>query len=249
MYTDTTYCDVGYCLAERSGGFAFQPPRTVFSGRDKPLGMRAIQNCPAVNSIERQLVEMPSPIGIRLTLEDDGTGPALDVIPTGTFAQPEIIGEMVSLEPPERWRHPKMPVLQISLPFFFVTDTPCMVAQLPPFFGPATRRWPGTMVAGRFPLTVWPQNLTWAFEWDLPGEELTIRQGEPLCYFLFEFNHSDKRPKLVEATLTPDLVEYRQGMQGIHHLTPNIEEVWEMAKARRPERLLVPLEKAEAEDA
>ncbi len=101
------------------------------------------------------------------------------------------------------------------------------------------------MVAGRFPLTVWPQNLTWAFEWDRPAEELAIRQGEPLCSFLFEFNHPDKRPRLVEAALTPELDEYRQGMQGIHHMTPKIEEVWEMAKARRPERLLVPLTEAE----
>ncbi len=71
MYSETTYCDVGYCLADPSGGFAFQPPRTVFSERDKPLAMRAVQNCPAVNSIERQLVEMPSPIGIRLTLDPE----------------------------------------------------------------------------------------------------------------------------------------------------------------------------------
>lgn len=245
MYGDVVYCDVGYCLADPSGGFAFQPPRTVFSGRDRPLAMRAVQNCPAVNSIERQLVEMPSPIGIRLRLEDDGSGPALEVIPSGTLVQPEQIGEMITLEPPERWRHPKVPVLQIALPFFLVTDTPCMVAELPPFFGPAMRRWPGSMIAGRFPLHVWPQNLTWAFEWDRPQEELTIRQGEPLCYFLFEFNHPSKRPRLVEAALTPELAEYRQGMQGIHHLTPNVEEVWEMARARRPERLLVPLEESE----
>jgi hypothetical protein len=57
---------------------------------------------------------------------------------------------------------------------------------------------------------------------------------------LFEFNYPDRRPNLIEAVLTPELDEYRQGMQGIHHLTPKIEEVWEMARARRPERLLVP---------
>ena len=110
MYAETTYCDVGYCLADPKGGFAFQPPRTVISERDKPLGKRAIQNCPAVNSIERQLVEMPSPIGIRLTLDTDGASPELEVIPTGTFVQPEQIGKMITQEPPERWRHPKMPV-------------------------------------------------------------------------------------------------------------------------------------------
>ena len=245
MFSETIHCDVGYCLADPSGGFAFQPPRTVFSEREKPLGMRAVQNCPAVNALERQLVEMPSPIGIRLTLEDDRGQPALNVIPQGTFVQPEAIGQMLTMERPERWRHPKKPVIRISLPIFFVTDEPCVINQVPPFLGPQMRRWPGTMVAGRFPLTWWPQNLSWDFEWDRPDQELTIRQGEPLCYFLFEFNHAQKRPRLVEAALTPELDEYRQGMQGIHHLTPNVEEVMEMAKARRPARLLVPLDEAE----
>ena len=245
MYAETIHCDVGYCLGRSAGGFAFQPPRTVFSQRERPLAMRAVQNCPAVNSLERQLVEMPAPIGIRLALHEESDGPALEVIPKGTLAQPEEIAEMVWLEPPERWRNPKTPVLQIALPYFFVTDAPCMLAQLPPFFNASMRRWPGAMVAGRFPLTLWPQNLAWAFEWDRPGEELLIRQGEPLCYFLFEFNHSAKRPRLVEAALTPELDEYRKGMQDIHHVTPDIEEVWERAKARRPERLLVPLEEAE----
>jgi len=245
MYTETINVDIGYCLAEPEGGFAFQPPRSVFSERDRPLGTRAIQNCPAVNAIERQLIEMPSPIGITLTLGEEDGEPELEVEPQGTLAQPEKIAEAIWLEPAERWRHPKRPVIQIRLPFFLVTDEPCMVSQLPPFLSPAMRRWPGMMVAGRFPLTIWPQNLTWAFEWDRPDEPLSLKQGEPLCYMMCEFDHVAKRPRLLEAALTPELDEYRQGMQGIHHLTPKIEEVWDMARARRPERLLVPLDEYE----
>jgi len=246
MFSETRYVDIGYCLKDPAGGFAFQPPRTVFSTRDKPLGMRAIQNCPAVNLLERQLVEMPSPIGLHLKMVSEGGQPKLQVISQGTFVQNEALGEMLSMLPPDRWRHPKKPVIQIRLPIFLVTDEPCLVAQIPPFLGTAMRRWPGNMVAERLPLTLWPDNLVWSFEWDRPGEELTVKQGEPLCYFLFAFNHPDKRPRLIEAALTPELDEYRQGMQGIEHLTTEIEDVWARARARRPERLLVPLEEAEA---
>ena len=246
MFSNTEYCDIGYCLKETSGGFAFQPPRTVFSERDKPLGMRAVQNCPAVNALERQLVEMPSPIGIRMNLQNRDGNLGINVNPQGTFAQPDALNSMLRIEPPERWRHPKKPVVQIDLPFFFVTDEPCIISQVPPFLGSAMRRWPGMMVAGRFPLHYWPQNLTFSMEWDRPNEELTIKQGEPLCYFLFEFNHPDKRPRLVEAALTPELDEYRQSMQSLHHLTPDIADVMERAKDRRPARLMVPLDEAEA---
>ena len=246
MYSQSVPADVGYCLVEPDGGFAFQPPRPVIAGRDRPLGARAIQNCPAVNAMERQLVEMPSPVGITLALGEEEGEPALEVRAQGTFVAPERIAEMIWLEPAERWRQPERPVLQLRLPFFFVTDEPCVLNQLPPFLAPAMRRWPGMMVPGRFPLTAWPQTLSWAFEWDRPDEELTLKQGEPLCYFLFEFNHAAKRPNLVEAALTRELAEYRAGMQEIHHVTPEIEEVWEQAKTRRPARLLVPLAEAEA---
>ncbi len=249
MFQNTQPVDIGYCLADPAGGFAFQPPRTVFSERERPLAMRAVQNCPAVNALERQLVEMPSPIGIRLTLEERAGQFALGINPQGTFVQPEEVQNLVTLEPPERWRHPKKPVIQIRLPIFFVTDEPCHMSQIPPFLGPQMRRWPGSMIAGRFPLELWPQNLTWAFEWDRPGDELAIRQGEPLCYFMFEFNDPEKRPHLVEAALTPELDEYRQGMQGLHHLTSDIEDIMARAGDRRPERLLVPLDEAEGTQA
>lgn len=241
MYSKPVYCDIGYCLKDPEGGFAFQPPRTVFSQRSKPLGQRAIQNCPAVNGLERQLVELPSPVAAVLSIGAGGPVPELKVNPKGTFVQPDKVGEMLSIDPPERWRDPKRPVLRLKLPFFFVTDEPAMLSLVPPFLGPGMRRWPGTMVAGRFPVTDWPQNLSWTFEWDQPGEELVLRAGEPLAYALFEFGDPNKRPRLVEAELTDVLDEYRRGMEGIHHLTDRIEEVWETAHARRPERLLVPL--------
>ena len=75
----------------------------------------------------------------------------------------------------------------------------------------------------------------------MPGAELAIRQGEALAYALFEFDAPHKRPKLVEAALTPELAEYRAGMQDIHHMTTDIEAVWEGAAERRPETLLVTL--------
>lgn len=240
MYTETQHCDIGYCLADPRGGFAFQPPRTVISQRERPLGARAVQNCPAVNGLERQLIEMPSPVGLRLTLETEDGAPALSVIPVGTFVEPEIIGRMLSLDAPDRWRHPARPVLRLILPWFFVTDDPCMMAQLPPFLGASMRRWPGTVVARRWPVHLWPQTLEWVFEWDRADQELTLRQGEPLCYFYCEFNHPAKRPRLVEAELTADLAEYRQGLDGVEHITPRLDEMWEQARHRRPARLLHP---------
>ncbi|MEM6906632.1 MAG: hypothetical protein AAF568_12115, partial [Pseudomonadota bacterium] len=82
--------------------------------------------------------------------------------------------------------------------------------------------------------------------WDRPGEELLIRQGEPIAYAMGEFGDPNKRPRLVEAALTPELDEWRRGMDGLHHFVPDIEEIWRNCAPRRPARLLVPLEEADA---
>lgn len=242
MYANPENIDIGYCLADPAGGFAFQPPRTVVSGRSRPLGARAVQNCPAVNSLERHLVEIPSPIALRMSLFSQDGELALRINQAGTLARPEVLNRMLSVEPPQRWRDPRKPVLQLKLPFFFVTDEPCWAVILPPFLAPQMRRWPGTMVAGRYPVSDWPQSLSWALEWDALDQELVIRQGEVLAYAMFEFDAPHKRPRLVEAELTEELAEYRAGMDGVHHLTDRIEDLWATARARRPARLLKPLE-------
>lgn len=61
------------------------------SPRDKPLGTRAIQNHPKANGLERQLVEIPSPVGIRLTMDRTEDRPELSVEPVGTLVQEEKI--------------------------------------------------------------------------------------------------------------------------------------------------------------
>ena len=244
MFAETEEREIGWCLTEaaEAGGFAFPPPRTVFETRARPLGARAVQNCPAVNALERLLVEIPCPVSLRLALEQEADGPALTVIEQGTLVEADPLGRMLSLEPPERWRDPARPVLQLALPWFFVTDTPAMANLLPPFLSAGIRRWPGSCIAGRWPVTVWPQDLVWAFEWDRPEDELTLKQGEPLALALFEFNRPDARPRLVEAAPSAELVEYRRQMANIRHITPEIEEVWRMAEGRRPARLMVPLD-------
>jgi hypothetical protein len=241
MYAKAFPVDVGYCLTDDKSAFAFEPPRTVMSKRTKPLGMRSVQNCPAVNGLERQLVEIPAPIALRMRLSTANGELGIQIDPKGTFARPDILRRMLTVEPPERWREPKKPVLQMELPFFFVTDEPCWANILPPFLSPFLRRLPGTVVAARYPVSDWPQSIRWALEWDDLDSELLIRQGEVLAYAMFEFDHADKRPRLLEAEMTPELEEYRAGMVDLHHMTDQIEEVWVNARARRPKTLLSPL--------
>ncbi|MEL6768440.1 MAG: hypothetical protein AAFP17_14765 [Pseudomonadota bacterium] len=243
MYSSTERCPVGYCFAEDESAFAYQPPRIVIEGRQRPAGARAIQNCPAVNSLERQLIELPSPVNLRLRMKIAGPGKAeIGVVQKGTFVEPARLQKMLTLAPPPAWPHPQRPLLQLRLPYFFVTDDAAMASMLPPFFTSAMRRWPGLMQPERWPLSIWPQDLIWTLEWQDPDGELQLKQGEPLGYLHLEFNRPDKRPDLVEAALTPALAEYRAGMDQVEAITDQIEEIWDTAGTRRPARLLTPLD-------
>ena len=97
------------------------------------------------------------------------------------------------------------------------------------------------MVVGRYPVTDWPQDLIWSLEWEDFEAELVLRQGEPLAYASFEFNDPNKRPAMIETRMNPALEEYRAGMDGIHHMTDQIEEIWSNARSRRPETLMTPI--------
>lgn len=240
MYGATIHIDVGYCLADPAAGFAFPAPRTVASTRSRPLGARAVQNCPAVNLLERHLIELPSPLALRMSLATEGGRLSMKIDPKGTAAKPEWLKRFLWIEPQARWREANRPVLRLRLPWFFVTDEPCFATMTPPFLHKGMRRWPGTGVAGRWPASVWPASVDWALEWDDPKGELVLRQGDPLAYVAFAFDHPDKRPRLVEAELTPDLADYRAGMDGVHHITDDIPALWASAGARRPARLLKP---------
>lgn len=240
MYESIRRVPVGWCCDREEAAFAFEPPRPVFSRRARPLSTRSVQNCPAVNDLERHLIEIPSPIGLRLRAVDEGASPEIFVVPAGTTVEEHAIGDFLILEPPERWRDPRKPVLQIRLPFFLVTDEECWITQLTPFFEPAMRRWPGSVTAGRFPLHIWPRSLQWSFEWDDFSNDLVIKPGEPLCYILCCFTDPAARPELVEAELTPELKEYRAGMSEVGEITDDIPGVWAEAESRRPAILLTP---------
>jgi len=242
MFETTPRIPVGWCCDREEAAFAFEPPRTVFSRRERPLSTRSIQNCPAVNDLERHLIEIPSPIGLRLRAVDEGETPEIFVVPQGTTVEENAIGDFLTIEPPDRWRDPRKPVLQVRLPFFLVTDESCWATQMPPFFEPAMRRWPGTMTAGRIPLHIWPRSLQWPFEWDDFSQDLVIKPGEPLCYLQCAFSNPGARPELVEAKLTPELRDYRAAMDQVGEITDDIEGVWAAAESRRPANLLTPVD-------
>ena len=133
------------------------------------------------------------------------------------------------------------PVLQLSLPYLFLSDEPVYMSQVAPFMHYSREPLPGTIFGGRFPINVWPRPLMWAFEWHEPQKPLKIARGDPLFYACFETLPQDRGVAMVEAQRTPELLEYLELISGAVNYVNQTFSLFEAAEARRPETLVTPV--------
>jgi hypothetical protein len=114
------------------------------------------------------------------------------------------------------------------------------VSQLDAFAHYRANPLPGTIFGGRFPVSIWPRPLMWAFEWHEPGKDLVLKRGEPLFYVQFEGMDPSRPVQLVEAEKTADLVAYLEKLSGVVNYVNQTFSLFKAAEAVRPKKLLVP---------
>lgn len=235
--------DVGWVLDTNQAQFIWEAPRRL--SRDNPTASHAksVVFCPAVQDHEARIFEVPCPIDVRLKFSMNGGpngSPALiNANGDQSTVRPKTLGQMMSVIGRKEWRHPDRPILQIVTPYFFVSDEPVYMTQMPPFAHYRANPLPGVLIGGRMPIHIWPRVMMWAFEWYEPTKELELKRGEPWFYVRFE-THDPSRPvRLFEAEMTPKLKEYTQGTAGVANYVNRTFSLFNTAKQRRPEKLLV----------
>jgi hypothetical protein len=150
------------------------------------------------------------------------------------------LNEVLTLVNEAEWRFPDRPTVQLHLPYCFIADEPVWMSQLAAFAHYRPDHLPGTIFGGRFPVSIWPRPLMWAFEWHEPGKDLTLRRGEPLFYVQFEGMDPSRPVQLVEAEKTPELTAYLEKLSGVVNYVNQTFTLFKAAEALRPKRLLVP---------
>tara|TARA_B100000963_G_scaffold351997_1_gene364500 strand:- start:958 stop:1698 length:741 start_codon:yes stop_codon:yes gene_type:complete len=230
--------DVGWYIEEPIGKFVFHKPEPLFRERLKPLSNRAVQACPAVNELERDLFVIKNAFDIRLRCKKRDNIYDLHIVEEGTRIDDDLIPRFVFLMAPKFWRAEDKPVIQIKIPYFFLADEPCYMTQTSPHMNSNARKWPGMLISGRFPINVWPRIMNWAFEWDDLSEDLILRRNDPLCYLYFETANLRTKANLFEIENTPELEEYRKGLAAVPKFVSNTFSLFETALERRPKQLL-----------
>lgn len=230
--------DIGWFLEEDKGKFVFYEPQPLFKDRSKALSQRAVQACPAINELERDYFVIKNPFDIRLRCSRRGDQYDLHIVEDGTRIDEDLISQYVFLMQPDLWRTRSRPVIQIKVPYFFLCDEPCYMTMIAPFMSPEIVKWPGIMIGGRLPISIWPRILNFAFEWSDLDTDLILRRGHDLCYLYFETANLRTKPNLYELEYTEELKEYRSGLSATPKYMSNTFSLFETAIKRRPKKLM-----------
>ncbi|MCB6178146.1 hypothetical protein LHP98_08380 [Rhodobacter sp. Har01] len=233
---------VGWFLAHDKGAVLYDPPERVSFRQTNKAHAKSASRCPGVIQLESRYFAVKCPFDIQVGFQRDDRGKPQLVNRAGAASpiRSTKLGEVLTLVSEAEWRYPDRPTVQLHLPYCFVADELVYITQLSAFLHYRPDPMPGTIFGGRFPVSLWPRPLMWAFEWHEPAKDLILRRGEPLFYCQFEGTDPARPVQMVEAERTPELAAYMDKLSGVVNYVNQTFSLFKAAEAMRPKRLLTP---------
>ncbi len=234
--------EVGWFIADDRASVIWDDPAPFSRNLPKPQSAKSVQVCPAAIDFDARHFVVPCPIDINIRIAKDQTGrPVLQTVDGAqSTVRPKHLNQMVTIVNPIEWRHPARPIIQFITPYVFLADDPIYINELPPFLDYVTPKWPGLLIAGRFPIHIWPRPLMWAFEWYDTNASLEIRRGDPWFYLRFDPIDPSRPVRLLEAEATPEVKKYLDTVSSVTNYVNRTYSLFPKAQKRRPARLLFP---------
>ncbi len=233
---------VGWLRDAEKGGVLYDPPERVSFRDVSRVHSKSASRCPAVLNLESRYFVVRCPFDLQIGFARDKDGRAVLVNRAGAASsiRSNKLNEVISLVSEVEWRYEGRPTVQLKLPYVFVADELVYMTQLDAFAHYRKVPLPGTIFGGRFPISVWPRPLMWAFEWHEPDKELVVRRGDPLFYCQFEAEGPERPIQLVEAQRTPELLGYLEHISGAVNYVNQTFGLFKAAEAARPAKLVTP---------
>lgn len=233
--------DVGWLIDTANASLIWEAPRKLTRPTGRTNHAKGVSVCPAVVDHEARMFEVPCPFDVALRYKPNGDEPAVvNLSGDQSTIRSGHLNKMFTIVNRKEWRDPNRPILQFMTPYTFVADEPAYITQLPAFYHYSQNPLPGLLIGGRFPAHIWPRGLVFALEWYDTSKDLIMKRGEPWFYVTFETADPTGRVRLIEAELTPQLKEYMDGIKGVTNYVSRTFSLFNTAKERRPEKLLVP---------
>jgi hypothetical protein len=231
---------VGWLIDVPSASLIYDEPRRVRTTPPGPHHVKSAARCPAVIDLESRhfMISCPYDLHLRAEKEESGKWRLRNVSGEKSNIRSSHLAKTVHLVPPQEWRHPERPILQVNAPYRFIADEPVYLTQCGPYMHYSSHGWPGIVFGGRFATHVWPRILMWAFEWFDTSKDLIVKRGEPWFYVFFEIPNPTRQVRLVKAAMSAELKEYLQSIDGVTNFVNQTFSLYNRAVERRPARLL-----------
>lgn len=233
---------VGWFLTKDKNAVLYDPPERVIFRSQNRNHAKSAARCPGVIQLESRhfMVKCPFDLQIGFGRDKDGRAVLINRLGTASPVRGNKLNELLTLVNEAEWRYPDRPTIQLSLPYCFIADELVYLTQLSPFMHYRPDPLPGTIFGGRFPISVWPRPLMWAFEWHEPQKDLVLRRGEPLFYVQFEGMDPSRTVQVVAAERTAELDTYIDQIGGAVNYVNQTFGLFKAAEALRPKKLLTP---------
>lgn len=233
---------VGWFLASDKGAVLYDPPERVQIRPPNKAHAKSASRCPAVIQLESRYFLVKCPFDLHIGFQRDDKGKPVLVNRAGANSpiRSSKLNEVLTLVSEAEWRFPDRPTIQLHLPYYFISDEMVYLTQLAAFAHYRPDPLPGTIFGGRFPISIWPRPLMWAFEWHEPQKDLILRRGEPLFYVQFEGMDPSRAVQVVEAERTAELQAYLEKVSGVVNYVNQTFSLFKAAEGMRPRKLLVP---------
>lgn len=232
---------VGWFRSSDKNAVLYDPPQRLQSREMAKTHAKSASRCPAVIQMESRYFSVPCPFDLHLGFTRDDKGKPVFINRAGTASpiRASKLNEVMVMVNEAEWRYPDRPTIQMTLPYVFIADEPVYMTQLGAFAHYRKEPLPGTIFGGRFPISVWPRPLMWAFEWHEPARDIVLKRGEPLFYAHFEGSGPERPIQLVEAEKTPELTQYMEAIGGAVNYVNQTFSLFKAAEAMRPKALLM----------
>ncbi|MCL4066346.1 hypothetical protein M3484_07170 [Pseudomonas sp. GX19020] len=233
---------VGWFLTKDKNAVLYDPPERVMFRQQNRSHAKSAARCPGVIQLESRyfMVKCPFDLQIGFGRDKDGRAVLINRLGSASPVRGNKLNEMLTLVNEAEWRYPDRPTIQLSLPYCFIADELVYLTQLSPFMHYRPDPLPGTIFGGRFPISVWPRPLMWAFEWHEPQKDLVLRRGEPLFYVQFEGMDPSRAVQVIAAERTVELDTYIDQIGGAVNYVNQTFGLFKAAEALRPKKLLTP---------
>jgi len=231
---------IGWFRSDGKNAVLFDPPERITQRSGNRSHAKSAARCPSVIQLESRYFMIKCPIDLHLGFARNDKGQAILINRAGNASpiRSAKLRSMVIMVDEVEWRYPDRPTVQMVLPYTFISDELAYVTQTAPFMHYLPQPWPGTIFGGRFPISVWPRPMMWAFEWHDTSKDLILRRGDPLFYVQFEARDPSRTVQLIEAELTPELSGYVEAISGAVNYVSQTFSLFKSAEAMRPRKLL-----------